>query len=113
MKNFYLILTLAFAFFSKQSFCQVYNLGGPVSFKLKNELKEDYDVHIMPSFDLTAQLAEDEITTPTKSVLSVLGGEHIVNLSLDNSGIWDELSNGDKFENFIHLFSCPINQFDF
>ena len=96
MKNFYLILTLAFAFFSNQSFCQVYNLGGPVSFKLKNELKEDYDVHIMPSFDLSAQLAEDEINHANKVGPFRFGYEHIVNLSLDNSGIWDELSNGDK-----------------
>ena len=79
MKNFYLTLTLAFAFFSNQSFCQVYNLGGPVSFKLKNELKEDYNVHIMPSFDLTAQLAEDEINHANKVGPFRFGYEHIVN----------------------------------
>ena len=96
MKKIFTLFVLAFTFLFSPFFSQVFDLGGPVSFKLKNELKEDYDVHVMPSFDLAAQLAADQINHSNKIGPYRFGYEHIVNLSIDNSGNWDVLSNGDK-----------------
>tara|TARA_Y100001968_G_C19447742_1_gene766396 strand:+ start:2576 stop:4906 length:2331 start_codon:yes stop_codon:yes gene_type:complete len=96
MKKIFTLFVLAFTSLFSPFFSQVFDLGGPVSFKLKNELKEDYDVHVMPSFDLAAQLAADQINHSNKIGPYRFGYEHIVNLSIDNSGNWDVLSNGDK-----------------
>ena len=96
MNKSYLLHLIAFVFITANLNAQIYNVGGPVSFKLKNELKDNFDSHSMPSFDLTTQLSEDQYNHANKIGPYRFGHEFIVNYSLQNSGIWDELPNGDR-----------------
>ena len=96
MKKRYLLLSTLFVFLVSPIFSQVQDHGGPVSFKLKNQLKENFDIRLMPSFDLNRQLAEDDYNHSNKLGPFRFGYEHIVDFNLLNSGLWDVLDNGDK-----------------
>ena len=96
MNKIYFSLVIALVFITTNLNAQVYNVGGPVSFKLKNQLKDNFDTHLMPSFDLATQLSEDQYNHTNKIGPYRFGHEFIVNYSLQNSGIWDDLPNGDR-----------------
>ena len=66
MNKIYFSLVIALVFITTNLNAQVYNVGGPVSFKLKNELKDNFDTHLMPSFDLATQLSEDQYNHTNK-----------------------------------------------
>lgn len=79
------------------SIAQVTDLGGPVSFNEKKDLNDkNVPTEVMPSFDLENQLIEDELNSKYKVGPYRFGFEHSVNFGLNNSGIWEVLSNGDK-----------------
>ena len=96
MKKTYFTLITLFVFLISNSTAQISNEGGPVSFKLKNELKNNFDSHFMPSFDLAAQLLADQYNHENKIGPYRFGFEFLVNYSLQNAGIWDVLPNGDR-----------------
>jgi lysyl endopeptidase len=75
---------------------QTARLGNPKSWELKNTNNREIPVHIMPSFDLHAQLRADAINEANKIGPWRFGYEHNVNFGLNNGGLWIDLPNGDR-----------------
>lgn len=74
---------------------QMTDLGGPKSWSEKS-LRTRIDFHSMPSFDLEAQQAQDRLNDATGKLPWQFGYEHTLNLDLNNSGTWSQLSSGDR-----------------
>ncbi len=73
---------------------QVTNEGLPMSFSIQS--KKSITPVLMKGFDLNKIKAEDAKNDEDKSIPWRFGYEFNVNLGLGNSGVWDELPNGDR-----------------
>lgn len=73
---------------------QVTNQGEPLSWKL-NHTRSVSPV-ILEEIDLQALIAEDQINDARIDIPWRFGKEIEVNFNTTNSGIWDELDNGDR-----------------
>lgn len=91
MKN---ITLLSFLIIFSSAFSQVTNQGEPLSWKLNNT--RSVSPVIMEEIDLQALTAEDEVNDTKGDIPWRFGEEIEVNLNLENSGVWDELENGDR-----------------
>lgn len=91
-------MKLKFTLFSLLIIClgygQVTNEGQPLSWKAENI--EEVLPEIMPSFDLAALQAEDRANEGVKNKPWRFGYEFMVDHSLQNSGTWTTLPNGDR-----------------
>jgi len=74
-------------------FAQISEGGQPLSFS--KQLPQNIQTINMPSVDVAAFLAEDEIEE-SKGVAYRFGAPFEVNYDLNNSGSWEELPNGDR-----------------
>lgn len=84
-----LILLIGTLFFAQLS-AQIQHEGIPFSFNKSTELTDLSSVK-MPTFNLQERLNEDKEISPIR-----FAKDFEVNFNLNNSGMWDELSNGDK-----------------
>jgi len=73
---------------------QVSNQGQPQSWRLKNI--ENLEAVAMPQFDLKALRAEDKINDTRQDKPYRYGHEFLVDHTLQNSGKWTTLPNGDR-----------------
>jgi hypothetical protein len=73
---------------------QVTNEGTPVSWEIRS--KKSTVPMLMKNFDLNRIKTEDAKNDSDKSKPWRFGYELKVNLGLENSGVWDELPNGDR-----------------
>lgn len=71
--------------------------GKPFSFDshFRTSLTQDLKVETLPAFDLASLQAEDAVNDQSKGPFR-FGYNHDVNYSLNNSGTWVTLSNGDR-----------------
>ncbi|MFK7787720.1 MAG: secretion system protein Por, partial [Crocinitomicaceae bacterium] len=74
---------------------QTIDLGEPVSWKSGIRVDE-IDYEVMRGFDAGVIAAEDAINDETKSQPWRFGYKYETNFSLDNSGIWETLSDGSR-----------------
>ena len=89
------VLTFASALCMNTAVAQLSQGGLPVSFGKHYTASQDVSFVNMPSFDLAALQAEDAVNDQSKGPFR-FGFNHMVNLSLNNSGTWTALPNGDK-----------------
>lgn len=75
---------------------QVTRSGEPVSWDLLEDLTENLNVVSLDAVDGNALLAEDLIQTEDKDIPLRFAQKQDVDLNLDNSGRWTNLSNGDR-----------------
>ncbi len=73
---------------------QITNEGLPISWSMQS--KKSITPMLMKSFDLKRIKAEDEKNDLDTSLPWRFGYELKVDLGLENSGVWDEFSNGDR-----------------
>ena len=81
---------------------QTTDLGNPMTFSGKFDPVSSLTTVKMPSFDIEAQLVEDEINNAQKVGPWRFGYEHITNFDLSNSGAWETTAAGDRIWR-IHL----------
>lgn len=93
MKKFLLLFILIIPFIG---ISQLIDMGNPVSFTAPVLSSESLPLNEMPSFDLNLMLLEDSINNYNKIGPWRFGKNFDVNFSLENSGTWDILSNGDR-----------------
>ena len=92
MKNYLLLALISFSFtFS----AQVTNLGNPLGWKGKLNLK-NIPSKKMFAFNQSAIDSEDAINDSRKDIPWRFGFKYEVNFDLQNSGHWTTLSNGDR-----------------
>ncbi|SHJ37960.1 T9SS type A sorting domain-containing protein [Aquimarina spongiae] len=75
---------------------QVTNEGEPLSWSLQSLNKDNISPVKMKPFDLDKIKAEDAINDTKRDIPFRFGHELKVNLGLENSGVWNELPNGDR-----------------
>jgi len=75
---------------------QVTNEGKPISWKLKLQQTKAVQTIKLPSFDLKAIQEEDKVNDKLQAKPWRFGYKHTVDFGLENSGLWTELSNGDR-----------------
>lgn len=88
------ITLLSFFLVFSGVFSQVTNEGQPLSWKL-NSIRSVAPI-VMQEIDLQSLVAEDQINDSQRDVPWRFGEEILVNLDLNNSGVWDVLDNGDR-----------------
>jgi lysyl endopeptidase len=81
--------------FSAASHAQVAYGGEPTSLQ-NDKVNWHIPVHSMPSFDLEAMLAEDEVSHEFKDAPFRFGKNFYLGYNLSNSGQWHTLPNGDR-----------------
>ncbi len=91
-----LLIAFSILLSSGVSFAQTANLGGPISWKGKTIKGENVPVHVMPGFDLEAQIAEDEIRDAAKDSPWRFGHKYSTNFTMQNAGLWTTLPSGDR-----------------
>jgi lysyl endopeptidase len=94
MKNLFPLLLLLITVSS--SYAQLSQGGKPTSLKKYSQLSTDVPFERMPEVDLETLLAEDEINYPNKVGPYRFGEKHFVSMSMENSGTWETLNNGDR-----------------
>ncbi|MBN1251316.1 MAG: T9SS type A sorting domain-containing protein [Bacteroidales bacterium] len=90
MRSIFLIFVLNLL--TVHSYSQISKGGLPISFGYK--LNNKTEVFYTPEFDYAKMIEEDK--TPSKSKPFRFGKTHAVKLNPENSGVWNELSNGIK-----------------
>ncbi|MCD9855996.1 T9SS type A sorting domain-containing protein [Epilithonimonas sp. JDS] len=89
------ILTLALYLLTFTQFqSQVTNEGKPKSWELKN-IQKPKPINL-PSFDLKLIQNEDQLNDKNTEIPFRFGHKFEVNYSLQNSGVWENLANGDR-----------------
>ncbi len=73
---------------------QISQGGTPISFQ--HNLRSEVQTLTMPYFDLQQLLVEDSLDQLAGGVPYRFGKSHEVYFTLENSGIWEELGNGDR-----------------
>lgn len=91
-----LLLAAGMILITGLSFAQLENKGNPLSWKGKLEQNKDFDVKVMPGFDMRQVAMEDSINDANKVGPWRFGYNFDVDYSLENSGVWQELPNGGK-----------------
>jgi hypothetical protein len=91
MKRLSLILFLTF---SASCFAQISHGGSPYSFN--NNLSQPVPTFINQDTDVEALREEDAVTDQYKDISWRFGKLIPVNLNLNNSGVWETLSNGSR-----------------
>ncbi|MCE9539674.1 MAG: serine protease, partial [Bacteroidetes bacterium] len=95
-KNFLICICIFMSIlFGKIATAQLSHGGKPLSFDKNFQSEEPVEFKNMPSFDLDALKAEDEINSQNKGPFR-FGFNHYVNYDLNNSGSWITLANGDR-----------------
>jgi hypothetical protein len=89
-------LLLFFFCYSLVTVAQVTNEGKPISWKLKLQEIKAVQAIKLPSFDLKAIQEEDKTNDKFQAKPWRFGYKHTVDYGLENSGLWTELSNGDR-----------------
>lgn len=89
------VLTLTAALQFNTAVAQLSQGGVPLSFGKHYTQIQAIPVVNMPSFDLAALQAEDAVNDQSKGPFR-FGYNHMVNLSMANSGIWTSLPSGDR-----------------
>ncbi len=74
-------------------YCQVSDVGGPISIHISKSSKEIQDI-LLPSFNLQQRLIEDEKVSFEKSTPFRFGYVHKVHFDLDNNGTWIDVKTG-------------------
>lgn len=98
---------LAFLALFSVANAQVTDMGGPLGWKGKLELK-DVPIEIMPGFDLAQAQFEDSINDANKVGPWRFGYEYMTNYPLNNYGVWKTLPNGDRVWRL--MIKCPDAQ---
>lgn len=93
MKKILLFLFACVLAFS--TYAQISHGGKPKSFQF-DALKSNIDFKIMPEIDIEALMEEDAIDESYGDIPWRFGKEMEVNFSLENSGTWETLDNGDR-----------------
>jgi len=93
MKKF--VLIVSGLLFLGSSWAQQGDGGTPKGFKFGPDLR-DVDTYTYPSPDVDALRAEDELTDKTGTSFWRFGYHHQTNFTLENSGTWTNLPNGDR-----------------
>lgn len=88
-------ITMLFLLLMHLSYGQVTNEGKPASWAIITKAK-DIRAEVMPTFDLEKLQAEDKINDVGKNKPWRYGYEFLVDHNLENSGVWNELDNGDR-----------------
>ncbi|MCW3083837.1 MAG: Lysyl endopeptidase [Bacteroidetes bacterium] len=88
-------LTLASALYFNTAVAQYSQGGTPLSFGKHFTATQAVPFVNMPSFDLASMQAEDAVNDQSKGPYR-FGYNHMVNLSMTNSGAWTTLPNGDR-----------------
>jgi lysyl endopeptidase len=88
-------LTIAAVLCISSAFAQFSQGGKPYSFGKHYVASHAISYVNMPSFDLATMQAEDAVNDLSKGPFR-FGFNHMVNLSLNNSGNWTTLPNGDR-----------------
>lgn len=88
-------ITLLLLCFLHIGYGQVTNEGKPLSWDLTTKAKDLAAVN-MPEFDLEKIQAEDKINDAGKNKPWRYGYQFLVDHNLENSGVWNELPNGDR-----------------
>ena len=91
-----LVVSVIFIILPEQAHGQLIDMGQPVSWKGKLTAFKNITIEEMPGFDLDQMLFEDSVNNQMKSNPWRFGYNHEVRLSLENSGSWIELPNGDR-----------------
>ena len=104
----YLLLSFLLIFSTLSA--QVTNQGEPKSWKL-SQLRSVSPV-MMGEIDLIGLIEEDFINDNIKEVPWRFGVEILVDLSIQNTGVWDELDNGDRIWR-LNIFSPGANTLNF
>ncbi len=91
-KYIFLILALVFTL---PIYSQISHGGQPKSFYL-NGLKSNIDYKVMPEIDVGALLEEDAQDELKGNIPWRFGKDLEVNFTLNNSGTWENLENGDR-----------------
>jgi|GEM_PF-176166 len=78
---------------------QISTGGSPLSWQTDKLNNIEIPNQVMHGFNEMTMRAEDEINNETKEVPYRFGKNFNTNLSLENSGIWTELPNGDRIWN--------------
>ena len=88
-------VTAFFVFPVVHSIAQLSHGGRP--YTIQNQ-KFDWscDTQVMPSFDVNAMIEEDNVNNAYKDVPYRFGKNFDVHLTLENSGTWFKLANGDR-----------------
>lgn len=91
MKQLLLLFSIIITY---SSFAQISQGGSPLSFN--KTLSSTIPTYTTPIINLQPYLDEDVVTDSHKDIAWRFGIEQQVNLTLNNSGIWEILPNGDK-----------------
>ena len=86
-------LVVFFIFFSVVA--QVTNEGTPASWDM-TEKKSVIESIKLPALNIQQLQAEDKVNDNIRAKPWRFGYKHEVNYSLDNSGVWTDLANGDR-----------------
>ena len=90
------VLVAALCTIGASTSAQVSFGGHPLGLDRTNALPEA-PVAVMPAVDAVAMKAEDaELAKEGKARPYRFGYNHVVDLGLDNSGVWHQLPNGDR-----------------
>lgn len=91
------IVTFVTTFFSEYSFSQIiHETGSPISWSVPKASLINIPTIKMPSFDVQAMLNEDLINDAEKIGPWRFGKEFKTSLSTQNSGVWQDLNNGER-----------------
>ena len=74
-------------------YCQVSDVGGPISIHISKSSKDIQDI-LLPPFNLQQRLLEDEDRSFEKSTPFRFGYVHKVHFDLDNNGTWIDVKTG-------------------
>ncbi len=94
-KLFHLFIGTLFLLLATFANAQTTNLGAPKSWNLKTAIATP-TTQVMPNFDLSIIQKEDAINLSNGIKTWRFGYEHNVNYTLQNSGTWTTLNNGDR-----------------
>lgn len=103
---FSLFFTLAFM---GNLFSQTAQLGNPRTWSLKQADQISIETLQLPAFDLNAQLRLDAVNEANKVGPWKFGYEHHVSKSIDNSGTWSVLPNGDRVWRIIFRSNAALS----
>ncbi|MCR9183268.1 MAG: T9SS type A sorting domain-containing protein [Flavobacteriaceae bacterium] len=102
-------LVLFFLIFSG-AFSQVTNQGEPLSWKLNHT--RSVSPLVLEEIDLQSLIAEDLINDARGDIPWRFGKEIEVSFNMSNSGVWDEMNNGDRIWR-INIQSLGANTMNF